>query len=209
MRERKKEATKTTIMNAAIELINERGFAETTMHIIARKADVALRTLYNYFPSKESIVATYVNIVVQNEQEKSWNELLAADSTFERLGLLCRKSAEWMKENPVLAQVYTLELDPRTYIFGQGTQGIPKSGIEELVTTIMEMGQKTGDISISVPVWLLTRQFLGFYHFSVLNWLNDIEQNPDAIFQSGLKVLFAGIEVKDVSSGSIIWAMFC
>ncbi len=209
MRERKKEATKASILNTAIDLINQQGFNETTMQMIAREADIALRTLYNYFPSKEAIVATYVQMSVKNEQEKHWEELCDLDTTRERLHFLCRISAQWMRENAVLAEVYTLKLDPRSYICGHFMADLPRSGLEELMTEILSMGQRLGDVTRSAPIEVLTRQFLGFYHFSVLTWLCDTSQDLESIFRQGIGLLFTGIEEKGNCPGPILMGMFC
>jgi AcrR family transcriptional regulator len=55
-RERKKQQTRQLIADTARELFVERGFEEVTVAEIARAADVAETTVFNYFPTKEDLV---------------------------------------------------------------------------------------------------------------------------------------------------------
>jgi AcrR family transcriptional regulator len=56
LRERKKQQTRQLIAETARGLFTERGFDQVTVAEIARAADVAEQTVYNYFPTKEDLV---------------------------------------------------------------------------------------------------------------------------------------------------------
>jgi AcrR family transcriptional regulator len=56
LRERKKQRTRALIADTARRLFVERGFDAVTVTEIARAAEVAQKTVFNYFPTKEDLV---------------------------------------------------------------------------------------------------------------------------------------------------------
>lgn len=56
LRARKKAATRNRIADVAVELFATHGYDAVTIVDVARAADVAEKTVYNYFPSKEHLV---------------------------------------------------------------------------------------------------------------------------------------------------------
>jgi AcrR family transcriptional regulator len=57
-RERHRAETRERIFRAALRLFAERGFLETTVEDITEAADVGKGTFFNYFPTKEHVLAT-------------------------------------------------------------------------------------------------------------------------------------------------------
>src|SRR5215218_7645277 len=62
LRERKKQRTREAIAAAAMELFAERGFDAVTVADVARAADVATATVFNYFPRKEDLVYSRLEV---------------------------------------------------------------------------------------------------------------------------------------------------
>jgi AcrR family transcriptional regulator len=56
LRERKKIKTRETIRREAFRLIQENGYAATTVEQIAEAAEVSPSTFFRYFPTKESVL---------------------------------------------------------------------------------------------------------------------------------------------------------
>jgi AcrR family transcriptional regulator len=79
LRETKKQQTRKAISDMATELFIERGYHEVTTAEIARRAEVSVPTLFNYFPTKESLVfdednemeADLVNTVLNRRKNQS------------------------------------------------------------------------------------------------------------------------------------------
>lgn len=64
--ERKKQKTRSDLLEAAYTLMSKNGVDETTITEIAEKADVAFGTFYNYFNNKEEIAACVLDCVIKD-----------------------------------------------------------------------------------------------------------------------------------------------
>ena len=58
-RQENKQAMEQRLYDAAISLFCELGYQKTTLTDIAAEAEVSTRTLYKYFPTKESILRKF------------------------------------------------------------------------------------------------------------------------------------------------------
>src|ERR1700742_2239647 len=70
LRERKKERTRKTIVDVAIGLFAEQGYAETTLVQVAEAAEIAPSTFFKYFPTKAHIVFGLWEVVLESARER-------------------------------------------------------------------------------------------------------------------------------------------
>jgi AcrR family transcriptional regulator len=101
LRARKKEQTRELIAQTARRLFSERGFERVTVAEVARAADVAEQTVFNYFRSKEDLVywrlEPFEEELLQTIRDREPGEsVLAAFKRFllARHGLLAQPDAE-------------------------------------------------------------------------------------------------------------------
>lgn len=70
LRERKKQRTRQAIVEAATRLFAERGYADTTLAEVADEAEVALSTIFNYFPGKPDIVFAMTDALIESARAR-------------------------------------------------------------------------------------------------------------------------------------------
>jgi AcrR family transcriptional regulator len=79
---RRKEARPADLVDAALDLFVERGYAATRLEDVARRAGVAKGTLYLYFENKEALLKAVVreNIVARISEAREEAATMQADS---------------------------------------------------------------------------------------------------------------------------------
>jgi AcrR family transcriptional regulator len=70
LRERKKQKTRQAIVEVAARLFAEQGYSETPLAQVAEEAEVALSTIFNYFPGKPDIVFAGLDAIIRSAHER-------------------------------------------------------------------------------------------------------------------------------------------
>jgi len=79
LRRRRKDARPAELLEAALALFVEKGFAATRSEEVAKAAGVSKGTLYLYFPSKEELLKAVIQHFLGTEIEAGIQEAAAAD----------------------------------------------------------------------------------------------------------------------------------
>lgn len=105
LRDRKKEATRQAISNVATRLFVERGFDQVSVADIAHEADVARKTVFNYFPRKEDLVFDREEetraLVREALASRGWRSPVAAFQTLMRALVESQHPLFRVSERPV------------------------------------------------------------------------------------------------------------
>jgi AcrR family transcriptional regulator len=106
LRERKKQATRLAIHEAALRLVAERGLDRVSVDDIAGRADVSPRTFFNYFSSKDDAVLG-LDPEVSRQQAESFLARPATETAVQALRAVARAQAEQMATD---TELWTLRL---------------------------------------------------------------------------------------------------
>ena len=169
--ERKKRELRQKIITAAVALFKQQGFDNTTMEQIAEAADVARKTLYNYFPVKEAIADAYLRDISMGLAQESFESLQRLPDTRSRLLAALNNTYGWAEKNPELTGIafgYRMKV---TYILPRSEQ--EETGTQSVIAAIIRQGQETGEIRADLSI----QQMLMFIDLlrgaMTMDWLND------------------------------------
>ena len=105
-RERQVQERRNTILSAALQLFENKGYLETSMEEIAETADVARGTLYNHFESKAEVLLALTNSVSTQWLAKGEKELALSHSAKNAIREVLGTAAEWFDKHPASARAF-------------------------------------------------------------------------------------------------------
>ncbi len=160
--ERKKEETQNKIITTAVRLFNRQGLEAVTMEQIAEEVDIAKGTLYNYFPSRDAIIAAFLQRTFRDNQASRAEQLRALPDTRARLDLIFTQLVEGVQRQKEIFEAFMLYRMKQTLSF-RPVEG-EASGLSGLVHEIIQLGQQGGDLRADLPEDLLT----GLFEYAII-----------------------------------------
>lgn len=115
LRERKKAATRRELRGAAIKLFSRRGFDNVSVAEVAAEVGVSTKTVFNYFPTKEDLVAGFEDLAAEpaarvRDRGPGQTPLEAIFEGF-RHDLAARLPAVGMSDNPSVLRLLRLIME--------------------------------------------------------------------------------------------------
>jgi AcrR family transcriptional regulator len=169
LRERKKHRQREAIVEAAIGLFRERGFADTRIQDILERAEISLGTFYNYFPGKDAVLDEFGTNVIASYLQLARHELEAENHPVaDRVRALARACGRAFSSDPAFMTVVVTQ----SRAFGARAQ-LPADDppIYGLLSLLFQEGQAKGEIRADIPPIELAETFSGVFMFTVVSWL--------------------------------------
>lgn len=101
---------KKKIMQAAVDLISTKSYNGTSTLQIAKHAGLSQATLFKYFKTKEDLLTAILHPVVPGLFGRFFEELLALNTTEEKVHYLVHNRMDYLKKNRALMKIILQEI---------------------------------------------------------------------------------------------------
>jgi AcrR family transcriptional regulator len=172
--DRKKEDTLKKIVTVAVDLFNQYGFESVTMEQIAVVADIAKGTLYNYFPSKESIINTYLQRTFQERNEDRISQLRRLPNTRSRLIHVFSLLIEGVQRQKQIFEIFMVHRMKHVITLQPVEEG-QQSGLTLLIHEIISLGIESKELRSDLPEDILE----GLVEFALIQVIKPLYLQPD------------------------------
>jgi len=219
-KERERTERRETIIDAAEEVINDKGFDAATVDEIAERAELGKGTLYLYFKSKTSIY-----LAISERGSKILNSEMAKIITLDLTGLemlrkLGEKYLKFIQANPIYFNAFAFYenmMDQERLAESEIAQNCEKHAREAMTYIVrsLQIGMQDGSVDSSydpkelgVIIWgaskgIVQMAFLknkGHYY----KMLDEVDFSLESLIVSFIELIGSGISAKNMTAGQNI-----
>ncbi|GAC1349169.1 MAG: TetR/AcrR family transcriptional regulator [Ktedonobacteraceae bacterium] len=165
LKEKQRREREELIIQAAEEVLQEKGYYETSMDEIAARVGIAKGTIYTHFPGKEELVMAIFTRTMQTflegidgviETEPTPRAKLEALLQFVYTGL-------YSKQTRLFSSMYN-EVDLKRMIVKKGgCMSDLWQSLVSRVTELLEEGKAAGEINSSIPTKVMVISFFSLF----------------------------------------------
>jgi AcrR family transcriptional regulator len=134
-RERRKR-----ILDATLAIASKGGYEAVQMRAVAERADVAVGTLYRYFPSKVHLLVSALGREFERIDAKTDRAALAGGTPYQRLNLMVGKLNRAMQRNPLLTEAMT-----RAFVFADASAAGEVDHVGKLMDSMFARAMSDGE----------------------------------------------------------------
>ena len=136
-RERRKR-----ILDATLALASKGGYDAVQMRAVAERADVALGTLYRYFPSKIHLLVGALTEEMDQIQDKLDRKPIPGDTPAERMLFVLGRVTRNMQRDPMLTEAMT-----RAFMFADPSAAAEVNAVAQQMTRMFTKAMHDGEPS--------------------------------------------------------------
>lgn len=169
-RERRKLEVRNRILEAAVDLFDENGFERTRVAEICERADVAHKTFFNHFPSKQHLLGEIAQVGIDQLLADIEETRKQPTSTAERLRFFFRRIAD----NADAAGLMRPELVHAMIRVSHDSEHEPEQArrLHDAFGALVRDGLERGEVSREHDPDTLTEVLMGTFYALMFNWSN-------------------------------------
>lgn len=160
MAKQKSIAIRESILESAIKVFAKTGFYKAKAVEIARRANIAVGTIYNYFKSKDDILISIFNERIGELNRSLRAAIQKTDDPDEKMGIILDSTISMMESDRELAEVITIELRQSSKFFSSTAIS---SVVEflDIMADVIRQGQQRGVYRADVDARVVALAALG------------------------------------------------
>jgi TetR/AcrR family transcriptional regulator, cholesterol catabolism regulator len=128
------------ILDATLALASKGGYDAVQMRAVAERADVALGTLYRYFPSKIHLLVSALAREFGRMQERLVKTPIPGETPYERMVYVLRRTTKTMQRDPMLTEAMT-----RAFMFADPTAAAEVNTVAQQMERLFTMAMHDGE----------------------------------------------------------------
>jgi len=174
--EQAKQENRSRILDKAAEIFNSKGFEDSTTRDIALAAGLAAGTLFNYFPSKETLAMTMVSEALVQGREDYLRRCTGREDLAEELFLYIASGLRRLRPlRPFLGPVLERSLSPfpRKNVCHEG-----ETARQEHMAAVQAILARHG--FTEAPDYVAMTMYWSLYLGILAFWSNDSSPNQEA-----------------------------
>jgi AcrR family transcriptional regulator len=191
-RERHRAETRDRLYRAALDLFAERGFLRTTVEDITEAADVGKGTFFNYFPTKEHILAEFGGAYLVAVQKGLEEARETEGPIIDVLHNLATNSIRQINENGALIRAIYAAHASCESVRRELQQRV--QACRKLLAEIIKIAQDRGEVRRDIPAAELSRLIQGIMMGVTMGWsiypsaaLRKVLEETWALMEPGLR----------------------
>jgi AcrR family transcriptional regulator len=154
------------ILDATIALASQGGFDAVQMRAVAEQADVALGTLYRYFPSKIHLLVSALGREFERAEADTRDKPIPGATAHERVMFLLDRTTEGLQRDPNLTEALT-----RAFMFADASVKTEILAVGMLVTTMLTRAMHPGQGEVSEDDVAVARVIGDVWLSALVGWV--------------------------------------
>ncbi|MBW2267345.1 MAG: TetR/AcrR family transcriptional regulator [Deltaproteobacteria bacterium] len=164
-RERRKLEVRQRILDAALALFDEQGFLETTVADICERADVAHKTFFNHFPSKQDLFRELAGLGLESVLFEIETACREGRTTRDRLERFFAVVADRATHRELLTDMVNA-------VHESADKSEHARKFHDAFGAIIQAGLAAGDVTRRHDAETLTEMVLGAYYVLMFSFAN-------------------------------------